>query len=387
MMASRGTMKGEGRGGRRWLSVESDQFLHFDVLRFLSATGIMVFHFRTHFFAHPASDARLDAISLCVDLFFFISGFIITAFYGKVSGVGGYRRFIRKRLARLYPLHALTALLFVAIGMAHALRIIPLRQPEQFDFRCLPANMLLLHAAGICHNLSFNPVSWSISAEMILYAIFPLILVLRRAGPLTLLAATVGVLALIMIALNSLSPREWTKWTYDYGVIRALPSFMLGMFCYEIRARLGKLPHAATLMWGLVALFCVATACSAPRPVLLAILYAVAMAGIAADQQTDASGLVRAIAPLGRLTYSLYMVHPVVDMTLISFAGMKVLKLTGTALQVWIGLCFLLTFPLAWLSFRFVEDPLRVRFSGTPAPRKPPPLIRPVTAGEGVSSL
>ena len=71
-------------------------------------------------------------------------------------------------------------------------------------------------------------------------------------------------------------------------------------------------------------------------------------------------------------------------MTLISFAGMKVLKLTGTALQAWIGLCFLLTFPLAWLTFRFVEDPLRVRFSGAPSPREPRPVIRPVTVEEGV---
>jgi len=377
-------MRGNERAASGWLSVESDQFLHFDVLRFLSATGIIVFHFRTHFFARPTAEARLDAISLCVDLFFFISGFIITAFYGKVAGVRSYRRFLRKRLARLYPLHALTALLFIAIGVAHALGIIPLRQPEQFDFRCLPANMLLLHAAGICHNLSFNPVSWSISAEMILYAIFPLILFVRRGGPLILLATSVGLVALIAIGLDWLSPRVWTKWTYDYGVIRALPSFMLGMFCYEVRRFLGKLPHAAVAMWVLVALFCVATICAAPRPLLLAILYAVAMAGIAADQQQDASRVVRAMAPLGRLTYSLYMVHPVVDMTLISFAGMKVLKLTGTALQAWIGLCFLLTFPLAWLTFRFVEDPLRVRFSGAPSPREPRPVIRPVTAEEGV---
>jgi len=368
----------------RWLSVESDEFLHFDVLRFLSAIAIMIFHFRAHFFEHPPADARLDATSLCVDLFFFISGFIITTFYGRVTGLRGYRRFLRKRLARLYPLHVLTALLFIAIGVAHALHLFPLRQPEQFDFRCLPANLLLLHAAGVCQNLSFNPVSWSISAEMIMYAIFPAILYLRRAGPLILLAASIGVIALMHLALGSLSPRVWTKWTYDYGVIRALPSFMLGMFCYEIRATLARLPHASRLMWLLVAIFCAGVAFAAPRSLLLLDLYAVAVAGIAADQQRSASRVVRSVAPLGRLTYSLYMGHPVVDMTLISFLGMKVLKLTGTGLQVWIGLCFVLTVPLAWFTFRFIEDPLRVRLSGAPTSRQPRPVIRHVTAEQGI---
>ena len=53
-----------------------------------------------------------------MDLFFVLSGFVITHVYkrGFVSGVtaGRYWSFLKARVARLYPLHITLLLLFVA---------------------------------------------------------------------------------------------------------------------------------------------------------------------------------------------------------------------------------------------------------------------------------
>jgi peptidoglycan/LPS O-acetylase OafA/YrhL len=117
-----------------------------------------------------------------VDIFFVLSGFILTLIYSTWFDAGvsrnSYFKFLRKRLARIYPLQAFMLVLitsFVIIAsFSHAQVANGL---ERFSWSTLPLNFLLIHAWGFdTEGGTWNPPSWSISIEFLAYLLFPLFL-------------------------------------------------------------------------------------------------------------------------------------------------------------------------------------------------------------------
>jgi peptidoglycan/LPS O-acetylase OafA/YrhL len=90
----------------RPLRVESEEFLHLDVLRIVASLSIVAHHFRAGVTDFGESFfSKLFGLSPMVDLFFIISGVIITHVYGgRVNNVQGTVGFFRARAARLIPL-------------------------------------------------------------------------------------------------------------------------------------------------------------------------------------------------------------------------------------------------------------------------------------------
>lgn len=340
------------------LAPPSNEMLHLDMLRFAASFAIVVYHFQHHLALPLAVTARLDRLMVAVDLFFFMSGFVISRFYSGIASPHEYGAFLWKRLARLYPLHLATTLVFVAIGVGAAAGHLRLRVPGQFDMACLPANLLLVHALAPCDHLSFDVVSWSISAEMLLYLLLPLFILLRRARGAATIAAAAGFL-MLELAAPSGSLRPWYEWTFDFGVLRALPSFLLGAICYDHRAAIGRVALLREpLMWALLAAVLLVPP-AVPQPLLIAMAFAAACCAIAEDGRGGASRAVRVIAPLGSLTYSMYLLHPIVDIVLLSFVGKTLLHLSAGAMAGLVALAIPLVLALAWLSFAVYETPAR----------------------------
>ncbi len=87
----------------------SGELLHLDLMRFVASAGI-VFHHSHEFFspqrARPALAAGTLGLALFVDLFFVISGFVITyVYHDRIVSWGGFGRFLQRRIGRLVPLH------------------------------------------------------------------------------------------------------------------------------------------------------------------------------------------------------------------------------------------------------------------------------------------
>src|SRR5215216_1384478 len=90
---------------------EPDRYRALDGLRGLAATFVALMHLKV---AHtPVTDNPLvDNSALFVDLFFVLSGFVISHAY-LYGGELRFARFAVYRLARLYPLHLCVLLVFV----------------------------------------------------------------------------------------------------------------------------------------------------------------------------------------------------------------------------------------------------------------------------------
>ena len=344
-----------------WYRPESDRYLTLDALRFLAACAIVLFHYGNQAawtgvwtFAH----AGLTHLQMAVDLFFVISGVLMADLYGeRVGSRPAYLDFLRRRFARLGPLHYATfgLVALAAVGRAAT-------GERAFDTCGFGSNVLMLQAFGVCHHLSFNKPSWSISAEMALYLALPLFLAAARSRMLAW-----GLVAAAFAYALVADPRGWPDWlyfTYDFGVLRGMPAFLTGILLARTPA-LAKLPAPRLLLGLCLALLVVECTVPAPNAVRVATLYLVAALGLAVDRQGRGGAVVTAIAPLSRLTYSVYMLQHLVAAVLVTAIAEKAFHLTGSALNLVIAGAGLVVLPaVSVLSLVAFEGPARRWISG-----------------------
>jgi peptidoglycan/LPS O-acetylase OafA/YrhL len=139
-------------------------------LRFFAAAAIVLEHSIPYFHLGEALAAKYVLIQ-GVTFFFVLSGFILTYQYGNISGIGEGFRFLFNRIAKIWPAHIITMLVFYAlfvmgIGIAY--------DPPMETW---VANAALLQAWDPTPSgfFAFNSVAWTLSVELFFYAAFPVL--------------------------------------------------------------------------------------------------------------------------------------------------------------------------------------------------------------------
>ena len=355
------------------LKPDSDQMLHLDALRIVGAVMIVVFHFNRFINLDgrwQAVDDTVKSFSLIVDLFFLISGYVMAAIYtGRITTLAKYRDFLQKRVARLGPLHWATMLVFVAIAALGWAGVLNERDPSRYDIGCIAQNVLFVHAWGTCKAQTWNFVSWAISAEMGLYIALPLIFRVTALGRWATAAVALGSLALLLWISRTGQP--FSQWTYDFGVARAVPGFLLGMLAFQLKDVLARLPFARFVMWALLAAFFVASFAGASRTSLLVLVYAIGVAGVAADAAGVQGGVSARLAPWAQLSFSLYLLHPIALKVALNWVGHAAWGLNGDVMRLWCLLWLILLIPIAYLSLVGFERPARDLLANLGRPKTP----------------
>lgn len=270
------------------------------------------FHAQGHFFA--VSFIRNSY--LFVDFFFVLSGFVIAhSVGGRLDGaaVGG---FVRRRFARLWPLHAVVLAAFVAVEGAKAVLMatqgIAADNPPFSGPTSLPAlasNLLLVHSLGLHDGATWNFPSWSISTEFAAYLVFAAVAT-RAPGRLVPVAATIATASAVMVAALS---GEWLHTIADFGAFRCLFGFFTGVLVYRLHGAAGRPPAAIGLVeipllavvWAFVS-----AADKGPLSMAAPLVFGAAVL-VFAFERGPVSRLLAA-APFRRLgtwSYSIYMVH------------------------------------------------------------------------------
>lgn len=204
----------------------------FDGLRFLLCLGIAAFHYS---FRIPVKNAPLQDIILpfayFTDVFFIVSGLFLARKQNYVWNRRQYLGFVGKRLARIYPLHAITFACFALLSVLTAAGVLhPSAEPNMSLSDGL-TQLLLIHDWGLGKTLSYNYVSWSLSALFLMYLCFPLFDILcRRLGSFVLVIVILVVAVGEYLAQKLGAPSLTRIQMADVGVLRALPSFLFGMW-------------------------------------------------------------------------------------------------------------------------------------------------------------
>ncbi len=346
-------------------------------LRGLAAIIVVLYHFTGGFLPALQWGEATQFVQkgyLWVDLFFLLSGFILTHVYGATFGAGASwpqtRGFLFARFARIYPLHLVILFGFVTLELVKmALQWagvgVGVFQPftGERTVAWLFAHLTLLHAVLPADSLTWNGPAWSIGAEWVAYLVFPVAAIalarLKGAGPW--LAAVL--LAGLLIAVTK-DGRNFDV-TYTYGVWRCLAGFGLGMLLYRAACR----PLAHRLGSDSVVLLVAALLAAAMhfgwRDLWVMPLFALLIVSLAHNTGRAARSLSwRPLVFLGVVSYSVYLSHmlvlEIVNATSRAFTGEPVGPLLGVngSLLLLLALIGVVVAWSAWLYDR-VEAPAR----------------------------
>lgn len=348
-------------------------FRVFDCWRLTAAMLIMAYHFL--FFAPYGVEAGtqfLHRLLPLLDMFFMISGFLIASRYAtRIASVADYANFMRRRIARLYPLHFLTTMFFAAVALV-ALVVGSAHHPWARDLAALPLHLLALHGLGTTDELALNYPSWSVSAEFFAYALFPVILLAFRwkglAGLFALLAVWVG--GLEYASSRGVFPSgHWTG-ADTMGAYRAFADFIAGS---AIAVVVGRRMISITAHWPGIVLSVAAVAAmilqAPPYPTLLLLALALTATALAETARPDSTAMLAPLMPVTRVSFGIYLLHPVMEFVFLTVIWQRVLEPLGIIdFYVYWTLPMVATVAVAMLSDRFVER----RFGGWIAgPRRP----------------
>lgn len=340
-----------------------------DSLRFLAAACVALYHFDIDLRLHIESlTGSIERFGIFVDFFFILSGFVIAINYAdKIDSWKAYGLFIQKRLARVYPLHFVVLLVFLSAGLLANRLGIPMNYPDFFRLDALPANLLLVQAWGVVNHPSFNAASWSISAELFVYILFPLLAFLAaNLRPMISLLLIVLFVAIMVVIRRAVGLSPWAGATFDFGMLRAVPTFFLGVLLARNLAFVADLFRARwAYVYALLLAALAAMHYGVPDDLIIAIFASIVMTAACAELQNKSGLLVSPVlVTLGDASYAIYMTHGIVLMPTVFFV--KHTFGLGTAAAAGVGgLALIATFGLSVQIHKWFEDPMRRYFSRT----------------------
>lgn len=347
-------------------------------LRAVAVASVMLFHLWPN---------RLRGGYVGVDVFFVVSGYLMTSHLLREAvdkGRVGVARFWARRATRLLP----ASLLVLGTTAAVVLLLVPSSLWRQFLHEVLAATFYVenwqLASDSVNYLAAENTTSpvqhyWTLSAEEQFYVALPLLIAgalfvarvvrlpERRVIAGTLATIVMGSLAYSMwltahspsVAYFSTGTRAW-----EFGL-----GGLLAFVAYSGTSRLRSVVSWAGVL--AVAAACIGFTSNTAFPGYSAALPVLGAAAVIwAGNVTGPGGMgtlgrMAPVALLGRVSYGVYLWHwPLI--VLLPYATGTALR-TGDKLAIVVGSVL-----LAWLSTRFVEDPVRYSprlLGGRPRPR------------------
>ncbi len=322
-----------------------------------------------------------------VDVFFVISGFVITAMLMREWASTGrvrFRHFYFRRFLRLTPALALTV---TVVALASILLQNPFGAQQAtartgLGAMLLSANFAIAHAAGdyFADSSTTNPLlnTWSLSVEEQFYLVFPALFVLgwtmsrrlgRRLLAPVLIVLAIGVSSFAMSVAFSFGSTVAAPLTDYFGGPESFAfyspftrawEFAVGALLALLIDRLPVATAAVTRLVGFAGAALIAASAllihdSMPFPGLVAIVPVLGTALLLASGARMTTGVNRALAvrpmvAIGDASYSWYLWHwPVIVFAALLFPNRPTVLVAAALTSI---------LP-AVLSYRFVEQPIR----------------------------
>jgi peptidoglycan/LPS O-acetylase OafA/YrhL len=323
-----------------------------DVLRGVAVVLVVLYHLEIKTF---------QSGFIGVDIFFVLSGYLIGSIYSRHQSITD---FYERRLRRILP--AMLVTLFFSFLLS-PLFFLPFEVEKMVDSvigaLLFVPNVIFWRDNDYFSNLDFSPLLhyWSLGVELQYYVIFPALFFIFKKNRFFLPAFALGSL-IICIALTEISAKSaffllpTRLWEFFFGylayqvrdakiviqiresrysTICAL-SFLLALFVLSV------LPMPSGKFPGFYAFF----------PVLFSFLYIVV--GLE-NKKVIESGLFVAICWIAKISFSIYLIH----FPVIFIFKYGPFSQWNEITSVEAAACVLITLVLAFLSFRYVENPFR----------------------------
>ena len=333
-------------------------------IRGIAACWVVLFHFCT-VLSSVSGVKWLGSVVIMrrgylgVDLFFILSGFVLTLSYASLTRVESNRdgkTFLIGRIFRLFPLNCSVLLMLVVLV---CLDPTAYWGPGPFTLKSLIASMTLTQGWFNMPS-AWNYPAWSLSAEWFAYLLFAASY-RRLKTPLTWRTALLkAVLCLIpffavLIAIRSTSVDH----AECLGLLRCICEFFGGaMLCRSWRNRRYSAQFADKVF--LAGCFCLLVGLVLPifEPVVVFGFAALVFSCASSSPLSQAAFSRPFVLFLGDVSYSIYLTHAVILGTGLAIARSSLVQPLGLTCQFAVlTVALLVVIPLAYLTWRFVETP------------------------------
>jgi peptidoglycan/LPS O-acetylase OafA/YrhL len=351
----------------------TNKLLGLEVLRFLTAFAILVFHYRH--FAFVADEPvglvndRLPLYRLLhvfydfgpygVWIFWCISGFIFFWKYRDAisdRSVGGWKFFVL-RFSRLYPLHIATLLLVALVQPLYFNLNGYFFVYQENDLTHFLPQLLMASNWGFQNALSFDGPIWSISVEVLVYFFFFIMLLATRSWLLNLvvIAACLTASGQVAAACLTTSGQVGACFAFFYvGGLAAMARRAVTPSVYRLAAEsAGWLAVILFPLWAWQ--FRNGHLESMDFLLLLLTFTPILLFCLSRDIVMPAS-LQKVVEAAGNMTYSSYLLHfPIQLIAVVVFAIVRapIPLYDGTFFVLFIGTTLL----ASYLSYRYFEAP------------------------------
>jgi peptidoglycan/LPS O-acetylase OafA/YrhL len=312
-----------------------------DALRGLAALGVSLFSHYQHFGGDKATYPFNSLLVvhwvyenawLFVDLFFLLSGVVLTYRYLEPLGSGALdgRRFLNLRISRLYPLHVAALLVCAAVEWT----LLAQHQPTVIyqgnnDLYHFTLQLTYLHTF-FERGWSFNEPSWSVSGEVLVYLLFFVYASRDRARYVPLALAT------IVVGIAAQQP-NWNLPILNALIGRAMVGFFYGSLGFLAMRELDKRGMGATFGWcclGALTVICFVASQvgyqqligTTPLPNALLVYPLVIFAALRVRPLAWVLSL-RPLTFLGDISYAVYLIHVPLQMIFLAVTRARHLKI------------------------------------------------------------
>ena len=309
-------------------------FSNLTPLRGIAAIFTVIFHVSLMAGPLAYNTQVLQRMYLMVDFFFILSGFIMCHVYGELfSGkvtMPAFKKFTIARFARVYPLHFVTLLYTIILFSVTAklgIPKVPVLQIENSGYSIF-TNLLLLQSMNLHHWFSWVHASWSISTEWWAYMVFPFLVMpfskLSSAGKIAVTFLCFGGYLFITFIIMPIVPipaeipfvKMDPAWltvnvAYQFGFIRCLCGFLLGMMMYQgFKTDWGKkiLANGYVFLLAAAGLF-LSMHFALPDVVTISFLPFILLSAAYGSPSINKVLSVKALQKIGDWSFSIYLVH------------------------------------------------------------------------------
>ena len=271
-----------------------------------------------------------------LELFFIISGFVVSlVFADMVRTPRGAAAFILRMLGRIWPLHMVMLATLVILALLRSAFSQHGGFTDQMMIEALGAQVLLIQTwVGV--GLSWNYPAWTLSTELAAYLMFAGLMLVTRSRAGQIIGASALALLAATVFLNELGPRE------HYNVIslaRTFTGFFIGFLLREAwsgaRLRSAALATVLELAAVIGVIWTLNARLDGAAYFLNYAIFGFTVFVFASDRGLVSRALMWApIQWLGKVSFSIYMVHGVITLYLVQafFAAERFL---GASFQVW----------------------------------------------------
>ena len=326
---------------------------------------------------YPLGEVHLPYLSnlfekgwLGVDLFFVLSGFVISYVYAAKMQTFSWPsavRFWKLRIARVYPAHVVATLAFAPVYLTAHFAFGYVSPHDAFSVSKLIHALTLTNGWGIPNATGWNMPSWSVSSEWAAYLAFPLMVPFTgrsRSIAANLLAITAILGGMVGLALWLNNGESYTL-DWEFTLLRIASEFLIGALLFDLFRKLepagGFDVLAGVSLVGILGL----SAAGIPPfyDFVLIVLFATLVLSLALSTGAVARALAsRPLVYLGEISYSIYLIHTVILLVM----GQLLQRIWPDAADV--GAIGFIAVYLAFIAvslvaghilFRFVEEPCR----------------------------